>query len=170
MFERWRVWMHARGSARMITRTMPDGTKEPYLERFHLLQLWGWALFLHQFVMSDIVDFHDHPWSWGRLILRGRYAEHVRYPSGSSDLLFPRAGLRSFARREAKTMHRVELFDNWGITDPTPVWTLFWHGPRCRQWGFMINDVWVAARESGNENRTRTVGFLFPRKLGESRG
>ena len=165
MFERWQEWMYARGSARMISRPNEAGDGvEDYLERFYLLKIAGRALFLHRFYRSDILDLHDHPWDWGHVVVRGGYYEH--HLDGTEVWHGVGNPWWSFVLRvHAEVMHRVEL-------EPKRAeyaWTLFWHGKRYHRWGFMVDGAWVAARDSGNENMQKTVGFVFPRKVRDLR-
>lgn len=145
---RWLRWMERRGSHRSISR---DG--QPYLERYFLLRLGRCALFLHVFLDSDIDDVHDHPWPWSRLILKGSYREHHH------DWTFDDCGPGNLVLwRPARDLHRVELTD--GL-----VWTLFFHGPRCRQWGFYEKGEWIAAEHLGVDSRKAATarGWIFPR-------
>ncbi len=149
----WSDWMHERGSARMITR---DGGLD-YLERFYL---WSIPLrrlpksgFLHTFWMDDPDPLHDHPWAWGRLILRGRYREH--YHDGTHKDCGPG---HIVWHRSAIALHRVELL--------TPsVTTVFWHWRRERVWGFMHPDHWHPTGEKEQDGRPLR-GWIFPRKVG----
>ncbi len=90
------------------------------------------GVFLHHFVASDApTEFHDHPWSWGvSIVLRGGYTEERRRRDdrtvtrrwlgpGRFNLLLP------------GVFHRVELRER------RPAWTVFIHGPKVREWGFL---------------------------------
>ncbi len=149
LFDRWNDWMHLRGSAKLVWRD-----QIPYLERRYLAALPGFGLFLHTFWMDDLDPLHDHPWPFGRIILRGRYREH--YHDGT---------FRDFGPghivwyRNAQALHRIEL-----LTDS--VMTLFWHWTRQRQWGFLYEDGWRATPDDGMDGRPMK-GIIFPRKLGD---
>ncbi len=144
---RWIRWMEQRGSHRSISR---DGT--PYMERYFLLRLGPFALFLHRFIDSDLDDVHCHPWAWVRLIIKGEYLEH--HHDGRVTYC-PRW---SFVARGARELHWVELLDGG------EVWTLFVHGRRTRSWGFMDQGKWTphdSGRRGKPEGETR--GWIFPR-------
>ncbi len=148
LFERWQVWMGLRGSFKAIMR---DG--EAYLDRYYLLAVRGFCTFLHTFWMDDPDPLHDHPWPWGRVILRGRYREH--YHDGT----FADCGPGHVVwRRQARVLHRVEL-----LTES--VTTLFWHWRRERTWGFVHSDGWRPTPDEGQDGRP-IQGWLFPRKVG----
>ncbi len=157
LFLRWQGWMHRRGSARMIMRQVPPphGPWCDYLERFLLLRVpFGrFSVFLHCFWLDDPDPPHDHPWPWGRIILSGRYREH--YVDGTNTDCGPG---HVVWRREAMAFHRVELLGG-------PVWTIFWHWKRRRQWGFLeLYNEWVSAASVDVAEKRTTVGWIFPRK------
>ena len=112
---------------------------EPYLERFYLvprlLLLNQGRVVLHRFWKSDDDNgFHDHPWHWASYILEGGYWEHT--PEGTQKRMpGDWSGLR-----KATDLHRVELFN-----EGEEVWTLFFMGPRQREWGFIPNGTktWI---------------------------
>jgi hypothetical protein len=92
-------------------------------------------LFLHQFLESDPLDLHDHPWSYLSIILSGGYwnvTPDARTWYGPGRILFRRADQR----------HRVEL-------DPhvPTCFTLVLRGPRTREWGYWKNGQWKMWRE-----------------------
>ncbi len=155
LFDAWREWMMKRGSWKMIRR---DGTLD-YLERFYLLKIRGHALFLHRFWADDQDGLHDHPWPWARLILSGGYFEEG---ADGGKHWRPRG---TFSYRSAEVLHRLTMpAELKGKT-----WSLFYHGRRTRQWGFLEMDTgfrsgWVSARETGNQITNTRMGWLFPRK------
>jgi hypothetical protein len=104
--------------------------------KFHRAYLLGtgktFGVFLHHFVGDDAPsEFHDHPWSWGlSLVLRGGYVEERRR---RDDGRITRRRLRPGALNLLLpgVFHRVELCDG------REAWTLFIHGPKVRNWGFL---------------------------------
>jgi hypothetical protein len=155
-FYRWAAWMRRRGSYRMIVRKYPDGRREDYLERFHLISLGGWALFLHCFWADDQDGFHDHPWPSASFILTGGY-----YEDGPGRLEPVWRQPFSVRFMTSENLHRVFLRpEHVGAT-----WTLFAHARRCRPWGFLDPQTgkWRAASETGNQEKRGMRGILFPR-------
>lgn len=147
-YDVWNRWMHARGSAKMVMRGGVD-----YLERRYLLALGRLRVFLHRFWLNDPDPLHDHPWAWGRLILRGRYREH--YIDGT----FADCGPGHLVLyRDARVFHRVELLT------PTCT-TIFWHWGRYRHWGFMMPEGWRPTPAESSDARPMR-GVIFPRKAG----
>jgi hypothetical protein len=122
---------------------------DPYLRRWHLLPRNRWFnVYLHNFLRSDDDRaLHDHPYWNMSLILRGSYLEHMA--KGPTPYIPRHRGRWAIVFRRAETPHRIEL--RWG-----PVWTLFFTGPRVREWGFHCPRGWVpwqefvAVRQGGN--------------------
>jgi len=97
------------------------------LDRYYLLKLWGFGVFLHRIHHSDPDGvFHNHPWS-GLSIIFGSYIEW----------LYVAPGLAVLRRRRwfnwvwAKRFHSVHI--------RRPVWTLFFHLRKSNQWA-VIDD------------------------------
>lgn len=117
---------------------------EPYLERYYLFlkdrDRFPFNVFLHKFLKSDPDDVHDHPWPFATLILRGGYWEWRPQFNSKGEKIGEVArwcGAGSFRTASAKTYHRIEL-------DPAVTcWTLFMPGPKQRDWGFLVKNVWV---------------------------
>ena len=130
---------------------------EPYLERYYLLfrerERFPFNVFLHKFLKSDSDDVHDHPWPFATLILRGGYWEWRPQFNTQGQKIGEIArwcGPGSFRTARATTYHRIEL-------DPSVTcWTLFMPGPKQRDWGFLVRNVWVQ-REQYLQNRKTNV-------------
>lgn len=99
----------------------------PYVIRWRVETPLGSVRLHHWLGPDDDRAFHDHPWSFLTLILRGGYTD--KNPSGDEYL---RAGMIQF--RSAEHQHTV-------IPDPGGAWTLVLTGPKVRSWGF-----WVAGK------------------------
>lgn len=121
-------------------RLIPDrSTGADYMHRYYIfLKDRKWFPFnvtLHKIVRSDDPIFHDHPWPFMTIILKGGYYEHTP--------LFDKDGKKfgefihyrgpgSIIRRSAKEYHWLELEGN------KPVTTLFFMGPQQKEWGFLV--------------------------------
>lgn len=109
---------------RDITR---DG--DLYMRRFYIVRTRWFSLFLHCIFRSDVdADLHDHPWSFIAMLLTGCYYEYDELGCHKIYPFSPRF-------RHAEYLHRLHL--------DKPVWTLFAHGPRRREWGFQTDTGWV---------------------------
>jgi hypothetical protein len=120
-----------------------------YMRRFYLVHprrglirsRFPIHVFIHYIARSDYArDLHDHPWDWMAIRLTGGYMEVVPGPGYA-----PECGRMGVVRvyqypftghlRRAEDLHRLEL--------KRPVWTLFLHGRRRREWGFRTDQGWV---------------------------
>ena len=128
---------------------------EPYLERYYLFlkerERFPFNVFLHKFLKSDPDDVHDHPWPFATLILRGGYWEwRPQFNSEGQKIgeIAKWCGPGSFRTASARTYHRIEL-------DPAVTcWTLFMPGPKQRDWGFLVRNVWVQWEQYLKQRKT----------------
>lgn len=103
-----------------------------YMHRWWIVPRNPWQnVYLHRFLHDDHdAALHDHPWDNTSLVIKGRYLEHM--PSG--DVLERVAG--DVIHRLATDSHRIELIDGVEAV------TLFFTGPKVRDWGFWCKDGW----------------------------
>jgi len=108
-------------------------------------------VYLHHILRDDDDRaLHDHPWDNVSLLLAGRYREIT--PEGA----FVREP-GSVVPRKATDSHRLELIDD------KPVISLFFTGPKVREWGFHCPKGWVHWQDfTAGEN-----GELVGRGCGE---
>jgi hypothetical protein len=122
-------------------RLIPDRrTGEDYMHRYYLfLTDRKWFPFnftLHKIVKSDDPIFHDHPWPYMTIVLRGGYWEHtpVFDNQGHKFAEFTKwRGPGSVILRKANEFHWLELDED------KPTTTLFFMGPQQRDWGFLVD-------------------------------
>ena len=144
-----------------------DGT--PYMDRFWLLRLFQRAPEHHddtegeRYLIAARVHhirssddgrvFHDHPWPFITIILRGGYSELTPVDSHSLDYRVRRYGAGSVLFRRAEDWHRLML-------DPMrdgETWTLFITLPKRQSWGFRVRGqkvpwrAYLSARQSQAE-------------------
>ena len=112
-----------------------------YLHRYYLMHKsedevgnevreYSFNAFLHNFKASDEPVFHDHPWTWCSIVLKGGYWEHtpVFNSEGKKIAEFSQwRGPGSVIMRKANDYHWLELDENVG-----PATTLFFMGPQQR--------------------------------------
>lgn len=117
----------------------------PLLIRWHLLRLpGGRAIMLHCFLRSDNDrHYHDHPWAF-RSFLLSPYVEHMPVYEwgipddyGGPDMVYH--------RKRFSLLHRPANWRHWVETIQPLTWTLVYHGPRERQWGFVTERGWLSA-------------------------
>lgn len=109
----------------------------PYLRRWYLHggrsdEGWPMRLMLHQILRDDDDRaLHDHPWDNISLVLSGQIRD-VR-PDGHTDLS---AGQTLY--RQAHAPHRIVV----SAFEQECAWTLFFAGPKIREWGFHCPGGW----------------------------
>lgn len=109
-----------------------------YLRRWWVIPRNDFAnVYLHEFLASDEDRaMHDHPWRSTSVILFGQYIEHT--PEGSFVRM---AG--EVVERQADALHRIELIANRETGELEPAISLFFTGPKAREWGFDCQHGWV---------------------------
>jgi hypothetical protein len=105
------------------------------LDRYYLLKLFGFGIFLHKIHSRDPEGFyHNHPWN-GISFIFGEYLEEKIYDRFKFSLAD-----RKWWNYIDGTHHNVSPIFG-------PVWTLFIHWPRCRQWTVVNDRYEVVATE-----------------------
>jgi hypothetical protein len=113
----------------------------PYMHRWHLLfrdkvdnfskgRKVPFNAYLHKIVLSDEPVFHDHPWDYFTIILKGGYWEHTpegKFWRGPGHMRFSKAG----------SLHYLE------IPQGGSAWTLFFRFGKKKEWGFIKDGEWV---------------------------
>lgn len=116
-------------------------SKRDNLDRYYLLQAFGFGIFLHHAHHDEKVDvYHSHPWN-GFSFIFGSYLEEHRGK--------PKRLRRWFNTIKATRHHRVELPNG-------PVWTLFFHGRRYNRWEVVDKAGTVLAVEPWRDVGGRT--------------
>ena len=103
------------------------------------------GLFLHKFVASDAADMlHSHPWRWSvSFILSGRYRETkskhdirlLRTGKTGDEIVLEDTTTQTLEPGQTNFIG-MQHFHSVEILTPE-VWTLFLHGPRAAEWGFV---------------------------------
>lgn len=109
-----------------------DHPRGPLLVRYRLISTrWG-GIYLHHLMRPDR-DLHDHPWHFVSLILWRGYTEVLNPASPYRVVHRP----LSLIRHKATDAHRLEM--------SRPAWSLFFVGPKVREWGFLTEGgkTWV---------------------------
>ncbi len=131
-----------------VAKRTPHFHLDGYMNRYFLIPETRFgAVRIHEILSSDDDRaYHDHPFWFVSIILKGKYMEFTPdYQDGiycGDKIEVRRAG--SIAFRRASDWHRLELFPGLGGKS-TPVWTLFICGPRKRKWGFLTSPDYKTA-------------------------
>ena len=105
-----------------------------------VMQLLGIALRVHNIKRSDKGrDYHNHPWPFITIILKGGYWEHRPIYSKDGyflyvDIKWHNAG--SILFRRSGHLHRLEIKPAYA-SNPNQTWTLFITFREVREWGFI---------------------------------
>jgi hypothetical protein len=133
-------------------RVIKNGLDEDYMYRYYPLfkekinafddDKTTPNVFIHKIIKSDADGdsvLHDHPWWYLTIVLAGGYYEWRPYTSSKGVTIQKRywIGPGSILWRRAESLHRLELYNN------TPALTIFIHGKRIREWGFLTKNGWV---------------------------
>lgn len=162
---------------------LDDSEGRRYMNRYWVIPYnrFGIAARVHHIVRSDEDrHFHDHPFTYISIVLRGGYWEVTPQwadeDSPMADywgepLVVGEArqwrGAGNVALRRATNWHRLELAGQWektgGVTSHVVLhdcWTLFITFPAVQDWGFLVNGVKVLARDylAGRWNDTNYNG------------
>jgi hypothetical protein len=110
---------------------------ELHFQRYRLLSTPWFNVYLHRILRSDQdAHFHDHPWHFRSLILRGGYQEHFTWYPDHKFVYSAEYEPGSLVVRHAQDAHQLTLL--------TPeVWTLVLTSGRERVWGYQTPAGWI---------------------------
>lgn len=119
----------------------------PYLMRWFVIPHNRFMnVYLHLFVHSDDDRaLHDHPWANLSYLLVGTYIEHRL----GQDAVARYAG--DIVARRATAAHRIELTEGAALS-------LFFTGPKIREWGFWCSWGWRPWKEFVDADNTGKIG------------
>lgn len=111
-----------------------------YLRRWWVIRTQVFGIYIHFFEKSDDERaLHDHPWPNASLVLSGAYDEVVQRSAGQ---IVKRRYEGAVVCRRATAAHRIQLLAVASSGYEIPCWTLFFTGPRVRDWGFLCPQGW----------------------------
>ena len=152
-------------------RLIPDRrTGEDYMHRYYLfLKDRKWFPFnvtLHKIVKSDDPIFHDHPWPYMTIVLKGGYWEHTPVFNNEGKKIAEFSAWRgpgSVIMRKAGEYHWLEMDPSVG-----PATTLFFMGPQQREWGFLVDKTkaktqWIQWENYLNNYKDYHKRFIEPK-------
>lgn len=105
----------------------------PYMRRWVVETPLGSLRLHHWFSSDDERGFHDHPWWFVTLVLRGRYTD--LNPQGEE--LMPTGKIKY---RPSHHKHTVKV-------EPPGCWTLVLTGSHVRFWGFYVDGKFIKSNK-----------------------
>jgi hypothetical protein len=112
------------------------GHDDPYMLRWYLIRTRFGSVYLHEFIHSDNDVHHDHPWSSASVAL-GYVKEHGGSMTEELGTIARPVLPGTMVFRRADFAHRIV------VTKPG-FRTLFFIGPKWREWGFHCPKGWVS--------------------------
>lgn len=124
----------------------------PYMRKWGIHLPFLGSVWVHNFLRGDVDrDLHTHPWEFWTFPLTS-YVEEVGIPNGLNGFRTIRQVVfaLSLYHRPATYAHRVlgryrghyegDTEEGWATfipePSPGPIWTLVFHRPKSREWGF----------------------------------
>lgn len=117
----------------------------PYGWLFKGKSMLDWAVRVHEILRSDEDTYHDHPWPYISVILRGGYFEVVPVFDKSGLYVGSKCkwyGPGSVLFRKAKSWHWLQ------VPGGETVWTLFITFNWQQKWGFMVQPSYKVRHEN----------------------
>lgn len=106
-----------------------DDPAKTYLTRWRVVQTPIGGIYLHRFGAPDPRStWHDHPWNFVSVLLRGGY--HETTPEGFRHVT-------RWNHKRAEDLHAIVSLDR------VPAWTLMFVGRRRRVWGYQDENGWT---------------------------
>ena len=155
-------WYKRYVKRRMISEVISaDGRL--YLLRWHLIpRNRFFNIYLHKFIGSDKRVMHDHPWISLAYQLSGQLSEIYCRPiianreEHATALLLKSVKWMSESRiiKKGQWTYRNSRFLHFIIPESNfECWTLFFTGPKIRDWGFITTQGWVAEKAYRKEEQ-----------------
>lgn len=115
-----------------------------YMDRWYILpRNKEQNVYLHRTMQNDGDVMHDHPWDNTSLLIWGSYIEET-----PTDNFLRSPG--DVIHRKAEDAHRLILVGDYTIS-------LFFTGPKRREWGFLCPNGWVDWKTfTGNNHSGRS--------------
>lgn len=130
-----------------------------YMGRYTLFETKWLSARVHNIATPDLDrHFHDHPWNFVSLVLRGGYVE--RRPAQISPCFIPGTG-EEYGRdtfRGAGSISYRRACDRHRITEvEKDTWTLVIYGPKIQWWGFYAPEGKVYYRNYGTTHQVKAA-------------
>lgn len=103
-----------------------------HFKRFAIIECKYFNIYVHTILQADKdLHLHDHPWSYTSIVLKGELVEQTRGNKFTNLKLF------DVIERDAEESHKIFELKTPSVT------TLFFTGPRKRDWGYWVKGKWI---------------------------
>lgn len=104
---------------------------ELHFKRFAIIECNWFSIYIHTIYKEDEDEhYHDHPWNYASIILYGGFMELTK---GSWRILT----IGSISIQSAERVHKIAYLYSDKVT------SLFFTGPRKREWGYKVKGEWI---------------------------
>lgn len=144
-------WLRAIIRFLFLTKEIISQEGVLHFQRYRFIQTPWFAIYLHGIFMSDMDrHFHDHPWEFWSLILRGSYRERYSCPPNHYAMHYGHYRPGDVNHHIAEDAHMLALL--------TPsVWTLVLVKGRERVWGYQTKEGWIDFKSYRKRKREGTL-------------
>lgn len=107
-----------------------------YFKRYAIIECKFFNIYIHYIYQSDKdKHLHDHPWNYTSIVLSGSFREKHKPLHGESP--FKNLCRFNISRAKANRFHKILKLRTKKVI------TLFFTGPRIREWGYEVDGKWV---------------------------
>ena len=113
-----------------------------HFRRYRLLETPWLRFYIHHIRISDFEKhFHDHPWSFKSLLLKGSYWEDCTYDPLHTDVHSRRYKQGQIVSHDGRDTHQITL-------ETPEVWTFVVAWGKRREWGYRLSpNRWIGHQE-----------------------
>lgn len=108
----------------------------PYLIRYSIFDCKYFSIKIHKILQSDIGGFHDHPWDYISIMIKGSYIEETVVELDTPYIITRQIKIKSpsIIYRNGKKLHRLLLEENKTCT------TIVITSKKYRSWNILPNN------------------------------
>lgn len=123
-----------------------------HFKRFAIIECKLFNIYIHWIYKADEDEhLHDHPWNYTSIVLSGKFWEAVKNTKENENKYeMNNLSSGSISSQKAERTHKVYMLLSKKII------TLFFTGPRFREWGYDVDGKWidnVTYRKMKNEGK-----------------
>lgn len=109
-----------------------------HFKRFAVVECKWFNIYIHTILKADEdPHLHDHPWDYVSLVLKGSFLEGS--VDKNKDSVMTALVRGSISMQKAERFHKIVMLS----LASKMVKTLFFTGPRRREWGYDVDGTWI---------------------------